>query len=207
MGPVWMRLPLIAASEGVDEAVARARAHPEGSTSYAAQPIAALLGGSGRTEGAVAVLEQHAHASSHDLAGCLIDLGRIDDAVAALQQPPPGVPRNLASPCRPPPALPALSRATCGGRDGVAGGGRTLASPCTSEARTSWPRAGVRHGPACRSDGVLDVVRSITGRCPAFLVDVWLVAVEGPRCRRARRCRGSASPGRAGWRCPGPGPR
>ncbi|WP_329611460.1 hypothetical protein [Kitasatospora herbaricolor] len=83
-----MRLPLIAASEGVDEAVARARAHPEGSTSYAAQPIAALLGGSGRTEGAVAVLEQHAHASSHDLAGCLIDLGRIDDAVAALQQPP-----------------------------------------------------------------------------------------------------------------------
>ncbi|OKI25122.1 hypothetical protein [Streptomyces sp. CB03911] len=53
-----MRLPLIAAGAGVDEAVAPARAHPEGNTSYAAQPIAALLAGSGRTEEAVAVLEQ-----------------------------------------------------------------------------------------------------------------------------------------------------
>ncbi|MFD7516722.1 hypothetical protein ACFV85_18190 [Streptomyces niveus] len=82
----WMRLPLIAARDGVDVAVAQARSHPEGATSYAAPHIAELLAGAGRTEEAVAVLEQHAPANSNELAGYLIDLGRANDAVALLQQ-------------------------------------------------------------------------------------------------------------------------
>ncbi|MEV7238554.1 CDC27 family protein [Streptomyces sp. NPDC051020] len=82
----WMRLPLIAASAGVDMAVERARAHPEGGTSYAAQHVARLLADVGRIEEAVAVLEQHAPASRHDLAEYLIDLGRIEDAVTVLHQ-------------------------------------------------------------------------------------------------------------------------
>ncbi|GAB7188930.1 hypothetical protein ATKI12_8761 [Kitasatospora sp. Ki12] len=90
----WMRLPLIAASAGGDEAVERAWAHPEGNTSYAASHVARLLADAGRTEEAVAVLEQHAPANRHALAGYLIDLGRIDDAVAVLHQhiPQPPVP-------------------------------------------------------------------------------------------------------------------
>ncbi|MET7368739.1 tetratricopeptide repeat protein [Streptomyces sp. NPDC005566] len=88
----WIRLPLIAACSGVDEAIAQARAHPEGATSYAAPHIAELLAGTGRTEDAVAVLEQHALANSHDLAGYLIDLGRVEDALAVLQQPTPRPP-------------------------------------------------------------------------------------------------------------------
>lgn len=82
----WIRLPLIAARDGVDEAVAQACSHPEGSTSYAVPHIAELLAGAGRTEEAVAVLEQHATANSHDLVSHLIDLGRVKDAVVLLQQ-------------------------------------------------------------------------------------------------------------------------
>ncbi|MGA5407337.1 hypothetical protein ACPCSC_08760 [Streptomyces lavendulocolor] len=82
----WIRLPLIAARDGVDVAVAQACSHPEGATSYAAPHIAELLAGAGRTEEAVAVLEQHASAYSNELAGYLIDLGRVNDAVVILQQ-------------------------------------------------------------------------------------------------------------------------
>ncbi|MFJ9446329.1 tetratricopeptide repeat protein [Kitasatospora sp. NPDC101235] len=82
----WMRLPLIAASAGVDEAVEAARAHPKGDTWYAAEHIAELLADAGRTEEAVAALQRHAPADCHALAGYLIDLGRVDDAVAVLQQ-------------------------------------------------------------------------------------------------------------------------
>ncbi|MCN9244061.1 hypothetical protein NGF19_25320 [Streptomyces sp. RY43-2] len=92
----WIRLPLMAACGRVDEAVERARAHPEGSTSYAAPHIAELLAAAGRTEEAVAVLEQHSPANRHDLADRLISLGRVDDALAVLQQtsprPPAGEP-------------------------------------------------------------------------------------------------------------------
>lgn len=49
-----MRLPLTAACGGVDEAVRRARAHPEGTTWHAAGHIAHLLAGAGHTEEAVA---------------------------------------------------------------------------------------------------------------------------------------------------------
>ncbi|MFD5235971.1 tetratricopeptide repeat protein [Streptomyces tendae] len=82
----WIRLPLIAACDGVDAAVAQACSHPEGSTSYAAPHIAELLVGAGRPEEAVAVLEQHAPKNSNELAGHLIDLGRVNDAVTLLQQ-------------------------------------------------------------------------------------------------------------------------
>ncbi|MEU1286637.1 hypothetical protein [Kitasatospora sp. NPDC005856] len=82
----WIRLPLIAACDGVDEAVAQARAHPDGDTRYAAERIAGLLADAGRTEEAVAVLEQNAPGDRHDLAGYLIDLGRVDDAVAVLRR-------------------------------------------------------------------------------------------------------------------------
>ncbi|MFB7853559.1 tetratricopeptide repeat protein [Streptomyces sp. NPDC056053] len=80
----WMRLPLIAACSGVDEAVERARAHPEGATWYAAEHIARLLADAGRTEEAVTVLQQHDHRNSHDLAGYLVDLGRVEEALAIL---------------------------------------------------------------------------------------------------------------------------
>ncbi|TRV81001.1 tetratricopeptide repeat protein [Streptomyces sp. 130] len=91
----WMRLPLIAACDGVDEAVRQALAHPEGDTWYAAEHIARLLADSGRTEEAVAVLQRHARRNSHVLAGHLIDLGRVDEAVALLlhtNPPPPPAP-------------------------------------------------------------------------------------------------------------------
>ncbi|MGS2592023.1 tetratricopeptide repeat protein [Streptomyces hebeiensis] len=87
-----IRLPLIAARDGIDEAIAQARSHPEGATWYAAPHIAELLAGAGRIDEAVAVLEQHASTNSHDLAGYLIDLGRIQDALAILQRRTPGRP-------------------------------------------------------------------------------------------------------------------
>ncbi|MGW0876607.1 tetratricopeptide repeat protein [Streptomyces sp. NPDC002740] len=89
----WIRLPLMAACDRVDEAIERAQAHPEGGTSYAARHIAELLAGAGRTEEAVAVLRPHAPSNSHDLAGYLIDLGRIGEAVAVLHQDKPRPPQ------------------------------------------------------------------------------------------------------------------
>ncbi|MFC8495163.1 hypothetical protein ACFUJU_31125 [Streptomyces sp. NPDC057235] len=80
-----IRLPLIAAHDGVDEAVTQARTHPESTTWYAASHIAELLADAGRVEEAVTVLEQHASTSSHELASYLIDLGRVQDALALLQ--------------------------------------------------------------------------------------------------------------------------
>ncbi|MFJ7775887.1 tetratricopeptide repeat protein [Streptomyces yangpuensis] len=91
----WMQLPLIAACKGVDEAIEQARAHPEGSTWYAAEEIAYLLASVGRTEEAVTVLQQHDRSNSHDLAGYLIDLNRVEEALTILlptSPPPPLVP-------------------------------------------------------------------------------------------------------------------
>ncbi|MFF9819050.1 hypothetical protein [Streptomyces sp. NPDC014006] len=90
----WIRLPLIAARDGVDQAIAQARSHPEGATWYAAAHVAELLASAGRTEEAVAVLLPHdAPANSHDLAGYLIDIGRIEDAVAILHKHKPRPPQ------------------------------------------------------------------------------------------------------------------
>lgn len=91
----WMRLPLIAACSGVDEGVERARAHPEGTSWYAAEHIARLLADAGRTEEAVAVLQQHDRRNSHDIAGYLVDLGRVEESLTVFQHtsaPAPLVP-------------------------------------------------------------------------------------------------------------------
>ncbi|MGW4565393.1 tetratricopeptide repeat protein [Streptomyces sp. NPDC004561] len=82
-----MRLPLMADCGLLDEAIEQARTHPEGDTWYAAWSISDLLAEAGRTEEAVAVLEQHLPSNSHLLARHLIDLGRIKDAVGILQEP------------------------------------------------------------------------------------------------------------------------
>ncbi|MFG3064808.1 tetratricopeptide repeat protein [Streptomyces sp. NPDC048231] len=94
----WIRLPLIAACSGVDEAVEQARAHPEGTTWYAAEHIAHLLADAGRPEEAVTVLRQHDRRNSHDLANYLVELGRVEEALAVVQHispPPPLVPTTL----------------------------------------------------------------------------------------------------------------
>ncbi|MFJ5881687.1 hypothetical protein [Kitasatospora cineracea] len=82
-----MRLPLMADCGLLDEALELTRAHPEGDTWYAAWSISDLLAEAGRTEEAVAVLEQHPTSNSSLRAERLIDLGRIDDAIRSLQQP------------------------------------------------------------------------------------------------------------------------
>jgi predicted Zn-dependent protease len=81
-----MRLRLMADCGLLDEAIEQARVHPEGDTWYADWTISDLLAEAGRAEEAVAVLEAHAPANCDSLAGHLIDLGRIKDAVAVLQQ-------------------------------------------------------------------------------------------------------------------------
>lgn len=81
-----LRLRLMADCGLLDEAVEQAWAHPEGHASYAVWTVADLLAAAGRTEAAVAVLEPHAHASPSSLAGHLITLGRVKDAVALFQQ-------------------------------------------------------------------------------------------------------------------------
>ncbi|MFF9340654.1 tetratricopeptide repeat protein [Streptomyces sp. NPDC014773] len=88
----WTRLSLIAARGGVDEAVERARAHPEGGTWYAAEHIARLLADAGRTAEAAAVLQEQGGGSGHGLATYLIDLDRVDEALAVIRPIRPTTP-------------------------------------------------------------------------------------------------------------------
>ncbi|MGE7439025.1 tetratricopeptide repeat protein [Kitasatospora sp. NPDC001175] len=81
-----MRLPLMAACGRRQEAIDLARAHPEGDTWYGASSIAELLADDGRIEEVVAVLEPHPDGNRSELAWYLVDLGRVKDAVALLQQ-------------------------------------------------------------------------------------------------------------------------
>jgi hypothetical protein len=80
------RLRLMAACGLVEAAIEQARAHPEGGSWSAVTSIAWLLDVAGRTEEAVAVLERHEALLSRELAGLLIGLGRIKDAVAVFQR-------------------------------------------------------------------------------------------------------------------------
>lgn len=83
-----MRLPLMARCGLTDEAVERARVHPEGDTWYAAWSLAELLAAAGRTEEALTVLERHPGHLVPFRAELLVDLGRVDEALRLLQQPP-----------------------------------------------------------------------------------------------------------------------
>ncbi|WP_406369000.1 hypothetical protein OG788_03295 [Streptomyces sp. NBC_00647] len=89
-----LRLPLMVACGLREEAIERARAHPEGRTRYTAWTTAELLADAGRTAEAVAFLERHSTADSGILAWHLIGIGRVKDAVALVQQrePRPVVP-------------------------------------------------------------------------------------------------------------------
>ncbi|MEU0554444.1 hypothetical protein [Dactylosporangium sp. NPDC006015] len=85
-----MRLELMAGCGRLDEALELAAAHPEGGTGYAAETVAGLLAGAGRTQEAVDVLERPGSGrGSRALAGYLLDLGRVKDAMAVLQRPMP----------------------------------------------------------------------------------------------------------------------
>ncbi|MEV7783380.1 hypothetical protein [Kitasatospora sp. NPDC088351] len=87
-----MRLPLMADCGLLDETIEQARAHPEGGTWYAAWSLSNLLAEAGRIEEAVAVLEQHPGSNNTVLAHHLIDLGRIKEAAAVLQVRPSAAP-------------------------------------------------------------------------------------------------------------------
>lgn len=89
-----LRLRLMAACGLLDEGIRLARAHPEGATWSAAWTLSDLLAESGRTQEAVAVLEPHGAAHPTLLAGHLIALGRVEEALHLLQrrEPKPFVP-------------------------------------------------------------------------------------------------------------------
>ncbi|MFD3519335.1 tetratricopeptide repeat protein [Streptomyces sp. NPDC058653] len=88
------RLLLMADAGLLDAAVELARSHPEGDSSYAAETVADLLAEAGRTEEAVTVLEPFARTNPDPLAGHLVELGRVKEAVAIVQwrEPEPFTP-------------------------------------------------------------------------------------------------------------------
>jgi len=86
------RLGLMAECGLLDEAIELARAHPEGDTWYAARRLSGLLAAAGRPEEAVAVLERHPASNALPRAERLVDLGRVEEALRVLRQPPPAEP-------------------------------------------------------------------------------------------------------------------
>lgn len=87
-----LRAGLLAACGRLDEAVEGVRAHPEGATPYAAEDLARLLAGAGRTREALALLDPDLPDHGGAVAELLVNLGRIDEAVAVLRRPRPLVP-------------------------------------------------------------------------------------------------------------------
>ncbi|MEW1640402.1 hypothetical protein AB0469_40960 [Streptomyces sp. NPDC093801] len=84
-----LRLRLMAARGLLDEGIGLTRAHPEGDTWSAAWTLSDLLAESGRIQEAVAVLEAHGAAHPTLLAGHLIVLGRVEEALQLLQRREP----------------------------------------------------------------------------------------------------------------------
>lgn len=81
-----IRLRLLVAYGRRDEAIELATARLEEDTWCAAAAIGEMLAEAGRTEEAVDVLARHASGNSSVLAWHLIDLGRIQDAVAVVRE-------------------------------------------------------------------------------------------------------------------------
>ncbi|MER7339163.1 tetratricopeptide repeat protein [Streptomyces sp. NPDC000075] len=84
-----LRLNLLAADGRLDEAIDLVGEHPEGGTWATAWTLSDLLAEAGRTGEAVAVLEARGAAHSTLLAGHLIDLGRVEEAVRILRRREP----------------------------------------------------------------------------------------------------------------------
>ncbi|GAB3839440.1 hypothetical protein ACFPIJ_34880 [Dactylosporangium cerinum] len=84
-----IRQSLLTACGRREEAYERARAQVDAGAWHAARTLADLLAEDGRTEEAVAVLEQQGPDLSADLAWHLIGAGRVPEAVALLQRPQP----------------------------------------------------------------------------------------------------------------------
>jgi tetratricopeptide (TPR) repeat protein len=84
-----LRLKLMAAAGQREEAVAKARAHPDASTGPVAACIARLLADAGRIEEAVCVLEQSTPADRSLWARYLIELTHVKQAIAVLQHREP----------------------------------------------------------------------------------------------------------------------
>ncbi|MFJ8570008.1 hypothetical protein [Streptomyces sp. NPDC093514] len=87
-----LRGPLMAACGRLDEAVAEARAHPEGGSWYATESLACLLIDAGHPEEAVALLDTDRLDHRRPLGPLLVELGRVEEAVTLLRTPRPHTP-------------------------------------------------------------------------------------------------------------------
>ncbi|MFG2991418.1 hypothetical protein ACGFZK_19380 [Streptomyces sp. NPDC048257] len=88
-----LRGPLMAACGRLEEAVAEARAHPEGDSPYAMESLACLLIDAGRPEEAVTLLDTDRLDHRWPLGPLLVELGRVEEAVTLLRTPRPRTPR------------------------------------------------------------------------------------------------------------------
>lgn len=84
-----LQVEMMAAAGQREEAIAKARAHPDAAAGHVAACIARLLADAGRIEEAVGVLEQSATADRGLRARYLIELGQVKQAIAVLQHREP----------------------------------------------------------------------------------------------------------------------
>jgi len=89
-----IRLLLMVRLGLLDEAIEQTQTHPEQDTWYAAWSLSDLLATAGRAEEALSVLERHPACNTSLRAKCLIDLGRIEEAVQVLRQRPQPAPAD-----------------------------------------------------------------------------------------------------------------